>query len=64
MSNKQVITYGVLVSTNDLRSVFVGHVHFKELMKFFTVAWPDPGTRSKISFTHIYKNQFIGGNSF
>ena len=38
MSNKQVITYGVLVSTNDLRSVFVGHVHFKELMKFFTVA--------------------------
>ena len=59
MSNKQVIAYGVLVSTNDLRSIFVGHVHFKELMKYFTVAWRDPGTRSKISFNRIYKNQFI-----
>ena len=34
MSNKQVLVYGVLESTNDLRSVFVGHIHFKKLMKF------------------------------
>ena len=31
MSNKQVLVYGVLESTNDLRSVFVGHIHFKNL---------------------------------
>ena len=34
MSNKQVLVYGVLESTNDLRSVFVGHIHFKKIMKF------------------------------
>ena len=34
MNNKQVLTNGVLESTNDLRSVFVGHIHFKKLMKF------------------------------
>ena len=34
MSNKQVLVYGVLESTNDLRSVFVGHIHFKKLTKF------------------------------
>ena len=34
MSNKQILVYGVLESTNDLRSVFVGHIHFKKLMKF------------------------------
>ena len=34
MSNKQVIVYGVSQTTNDLRSVFVGHIHFKKLMKF------------------------------
>ena len=34
MNNKQVIVYGLLESTNDLRSIFVGHIHFKKLMKF------------------------------
>ena len=34
MSNKQVLVYGVLDSTNYLRSVFVGHIHFKKLIKF------------------------------
>ena len=32
MNNKQVLVYGVLESTNDLRSVFVGHIYFKKLM--------------------------------
>ena len=34
MSSKQVLVYGLLESTNDLRSIFVGHVHFKKLMRF------------------------------
>ena len=34
MSNKQILVYGVLGSTNDLRSVFLGHINFKKLMKF------------------------------
>ena len=34
MNNKQVFAYGLLLSTNDLRSIFVGHIHFKKLMKF------------------------------
>ena len=34
MSNKQVLVYGVLESTNNLRSVFEGHIYFKKLMKF------------------------------
>ena len=33
MSNKQVLAYGVLQSTNDLRSVFVGRIHFKKLYR-------------------------------
>ena len=31
MNNKQVLVYGLLESTNDLRSIFVGHIHFKKL---------------------------------
>ena len=31
---QQVLTYGVLESTNDLRGTFMGHNHFKKLMKF------------------------------
>ena len=60
MNNKQLLVYGVLGSTNDLRSVFVGHIYFKKLMnfenllKYFTVAWPGSGTRNKVSFNHIY----------
>ena len=34
MNNKQVLGYGLLESTNDLRSIFVGHIHSKKLMKF------------------------------
>ena len=50
--NKQVLVYGGLESANDLRSAFVGHIHFKKLMKlyllkYFTVAWPGSGTRNK-----------------
>ena len=33
ISNKEVLDYGVLESINDL-TVFVGHIHFKKLMKF------------------------------
>ena len=33
MNNKQVIVYGLLESTNDLRSIFVEHIYFKKLMK-------------------------------
>ena len=57
MNNKQVLIYGLLESTNDLRSIFVGQIHFKKLMKFqkyFTVALPGPGTRNKVSFNYIY----------
>ena len=34
MNNKQVLVYGMLETTNDLRSIFVGHILFKKLMKF------------------------------
>ena len=34
MRNKQVLVYGMLESTKDLRNVFVGHIHFKKTMKF------------------------------
>ena len=60
MNSKEVLVYGVLESRNDLRSVFVGQIRFKKLMKFqnllkyFTVAWPGSGTRNKVSFNHIY----------
>ena len=33
MNNKKVFVYGLLESTNDLRSIFVGHIDFKKLMK-------------------------------
>ena len=35
MNNKQVLVYEVLESTNDLRSMFVVHINFKKLMKFW-----------------------------
>ena len=28
MNNKKVLLYRLLESTNDLRSIFVGHIHF------------------------------------
>ena len=34
MNNKKVLVNGLFESTNDLRSVFVGHIHFRKLMKF------------------------------
>ena len=34
MNNKQVLVYGLLELKNDLRSIFVGQIHFKKLMKF------------------------------
>ena len=35
MNNKQSTRLWIVkVSTNDLRSIFVGHIHFKKLMKF------------------------------
>ena len=60
MNNKQVLVYGLPESTNDLRKIFVGHIHlrnlwnFENLLKYFTVAWPGSGTRNKVSFNHIY----------
>ena len=42
MSNKQVLVYGVLESTNNLRSDFVGHIHFKKLIKFRKIYWNIP----------------------
>ena len=52
--NKQVLVYGGLESANDLRSAFVGHIHFKKLMKlyllkYFTVAY-DQAQGQEISF--------------
>ena len=44
MSNKKVLIYGVLESTNDLRNIFFGTHYFKKLrnlenlLKYFTVA--------------------------
>ena len=60
MNNKQVLFHGFLESTIDLRSIFVGHIHlrnlrnFEHLLKYFTVAWPDSGIRNKFSL--IWKN--------
>ena len=34
MNIKQVLFYGLLESTNDLRSVFVVYMHFEKLIKF------------------------------
>ena len=34
MNNKQVLVYGVLESTNDLRNFCMGRIHFKELLKY------------------------------
>ena len=34
MNNKQGLVYGLLASTRGLRSIFVGHIHLKKLMKF------------------------------
>ena len=33
-SNKQVLVYEVLESTNDFKSIFVGYIHLKKFMKF------------------------------
>ena len=33
MNNKQVLVYGLLESTNDLRSISVRHIHFKKLQE-------------------------------
>ena len=46
MNDKQVLfhEYELLESTNNLRSIFMGHIHLKKLMnfenllKYFTVA--------------------------
>ena len=43
MNNKQVLDYGLLESTKDFRSIFVGHIHFKKhqiskILKYLTVA--------------------------
>ena len=54
MNNKQVLIYGVLESTIDLRSIFVGHINFRKLLNFenwskcFTVAWPGSGSRIRM----------------
>ena len=34
MNNEKLLTYELLESTNDLRGILVGHIHFKRLMKF------------------------------
>ena len=34
MGNKQVLVYGVLETTNDLRSLFAGHINFKKPFEF------------------------------
>ena len=49
MKNKQVLAYGLLVSRNDLRSIFVGHIHFMKLMSFFyNVNTQEPFLKTKI----------------
>ena len=34
MNNKQVLVYGLLQLTNNLRSIFAENIHSKKLMKF------------------------------
>ena len=51
--SKQVLVYGVLESTNDLKYTFVEHIHFKKPMKF-RIVWAGSGTRNNVSFNHIY----------
>ena len=65
MNNNQVLVYRLLESTNDLRSIFVGHIHFKKLMKFpkfiekFHCCMIR--LRSKKLITFIDKNHFKNG---
>ena len=58
INNNQLVVYGVLDSTNELRSIFVGQYmklwNFENLLNYFTVAWPGSETRNKVSFDHIY----------
>ena len=65
MKNRQVLVCGVLESTIDLRSIYVGRLHFKKLMKFKNllkysiVAWPGSGTRIRfLLIIFIDKNHF------
>ena len=51
---QQLLIYGVLESTNDLRGTFVGHIHFRKFIEIFCCAWLDSGPKNKISFNHIY----------
>ena len=52
MNSKHVLVYGVLETANDLRSIFVGHIHFKKLTKFW-------------KFIKIFlRNIFINKNHF
>ena len=66
MNKKQVLVYGVLKSTNDLRSIFVEHIHFKKLMKFYSniSLLHDQAQKQEIRFLliiFIYKNHFKKG---
>ena len=66
MNNKQVLVYGVLGSRNDLRSIFIGHTHFKKLLRIY---WNisllhDQAQEQEIRFlliTFIDKNHFTLG---
>ena len=61
MNNERALVYGLLESTSDLRSIFVGTSILRKLWnsgnlsKYFTVSWPSSGTRNKFPFNHIYR---------
>ena len=39
MNNKQVFVYGVFASTNDWRTILVGHIHFKKSYENSKIYW-------------------------
>ena len=69
MNNKQVLVYGLSESTNDLRSIFVEHIHLKKLVKFRKIYWNislllDQAQEQEIRLLLIIfidKNQFKNG---
>ena len=69
MNNKQVLVYGLSESANDLRSIFVEHIHLKKLVKFRKIYWNislllDQAQEQEIRLLLIIfidKNQFKNG---
>ena len=62
-SNKQVLVYEVLESTNDFKSIFVGYIHLKKFIEILSLLH-DQIQHQEIRFLliiFIYKNHFKKG---